>query len=96
MPIKHGPGGTTVTGDSIAFFRLAALKGAVGLECKGMKMRRGPVIWKQVAREFSIKGNRDAVYHWLCKKVDELRPQQEHVVTEGGRTVREVEGKEVQ
>lgn len=92
MPIEHNQGGTILTGDSIDFFRLAALKGAVGLELKGIKMRRGPVVWRQAAREYGIKGNKQKVYDWLCAKVDELRPQQEHV--ENGR--RTVGGQEVQ
>lgn len=58
MPIHHSKGGTTLTGDSISYFRLCAMRSAVGLECKGIKMTRGPVLWKQAAREFGIKGNR--------------------------------------
>jgi len=95
MPIEHSPGGTVFTGDSISFFRLCSLKGMVGLECKGIKMHRGPVVWKQIAREFGIKGNRDAVLAWLEAKVAELRPQQEHITTDSlGRKVHEVEGRE--
>lgn len=97
MPIEHQKGSTTITGDSIEFFRLCQLRGAVGLEMKGLKMTRGPVIWKRVAREFGIKGNRAAVYAWLDAKVQELKAQQEHrttIVT--GRVVREVAGQEVQ
>jgi hypothetical protein len=96
MPIEHTKGGTVITGDSIDFFRLAALKGAVSLEMHGVKMRRGPVLWKQVAREFGVKGNKAAVYRWLCNRVEELRAQQEHRVEEDGRLKREVGGKEVQ
>lgn len=98
MPIEHDKGGgTTLTGDSISFYRLAAMRSAVGLEMKGIKIRRGPVVWKQAAREFGIAGNRAAVYAWLCAKVDELKAQQEHIHTdETGRTVRTVAGVEVQ
>lgn len=92
MPIEHTAGGTVLTGDSITFYRLAALKGAVGLELEGIRMRRGPVVWKQAAREYGIKGNKAAVYAWLCAKVEELRAQQEHV--EDGR--RTVAGEDVQ
>ena len=96
MPIEHNPGGsTTLTGDSISFFRLAALKGAVGLELKGIKMRRGPVIWKQAAREFGIKGNKQKVYDWLCAEVEKQRQQQEHIVHLRSRRRREVGGQEV-
>ena len=98
MPIEHlKSGGTTLTGDSIDFFRLAAMRGAVGLELKGIQMRRGPKVWKQAAREYGIKGNAAAVYAWLDAKVNELRAQQEHISTaDDGRIVREVGGIEVQ
>lgn len=93
MPIHHHSGSTTLTGDSVDFFRLAAFRMAVGLEIKGIKMRRGPVVWKQAAREYGIKGDRQAVYEWLCAKVAELRAQQEHVDVDGTRTV---DGQQVQ
>lgn len=73
-----------------------SFKGAVKLEMVGIKMRRGQTIWKQAAREYGIKGNREKVYKWLCAKVEEMRPLQEHVSTVNGREIREVEGKEVQ
>lgn len=101
-PIEHTKGATTITGDSIDFFRLATLKGAVGLEMKGIKVHRGPVVWKQVAREFGIKGNlnslttRQAVYDWLCARVEELAQQQEHRTEVNGHVKREVGGEEVQ
>jgi hypothetical protein len=97
MPIKHiGGGGTMITGDSIGFFRLVSLRGAVGLELKGLKMSRGPVVWKRVAKEFGIKGNKQAVYDWLCARVNEMKAVQEHQVEESGRLKREVGGQEVQ
>jgi hypothetical protein len=96
MPIKHFGGGVMITGDSIRYARLLALRGAVGLELKGIRMRRGPVVWKQVKEEFQIQGNKQAVYDWLCAKIDELKAQQEHIVTEDGRQKREVGGQEVQ
>jgi len=96
MPISHHHGGDCVTGDSIDYFRLCVMKGAVGLELKGMKMSRGPVVWRRVAKEFGIKGNKQKVYDWLCAKVEELKPQQEHIVNEDGREKRLVEGREVQ
>jgi uncharacterized protein (DUF2342 family) len=79
MPIEHGKGGTTLTGDSIEFYRIAAMRSAVGLECQGIKLHRGPVLWKRVAKEFGIKGNKFAVYRWLCAKVELLAPQQMHI-----------------
>lgn len=98
MPIAHMKhGGTVITGDSLDYFRLCTLRGAVGLELKGIKVRRGPVIWKAVAREFGIAHpTKQKVYDWLDAKVAELRPQQEHVVEEGGRDIRTVGGMEAQ
>jgi len=96
MPITHGTGGTTLTGDSIDYFRLCALKSAVGLELKGIKVMRGAVVWKRVKVEFLIHGNKQAVYDWLCAKVAELQAVQEHRTIEEGRTKREVGGQEVQ
>lgn len=101
MPIEHSNGGTTITGDSINFFQLAARKGVVGLELKGIRMHRGPVLWKQMRELYKIPGtgkrqaSHQQVYDWMCAKVEELRAQQEHIVTENGRTIREVEGREV-
>ena len=80
--ITHSKGATTFTGNSVEYFRFCTLKSAVGLELKGLKVRRGPVIWKQVKAEFHLVGNKEAVYKWLCNKVDELAPQQEHETRE--------------
>jgi hypothetical protein len=80
MPIElFGNGGATITGDSIEFFRLCTLRSAVGLEMHGIKVRRGPVVWKQVAKEFGIKGNKQAVFDWLDAKVREESPKQERI-----------------
>lgn len=87
MPIEHKKGSTMITGDSIDFFRLLAQRGAVKLECKGIKMTRGPVVWKRVKAEYGIKGNREAVLAWLEAKVKEMREQQEHIDEEGRRSV---------
>jgi hypothetical protein len=67
----------------------------VRLELHGMKMTRGPVVWKRVAAEFKIRGGKQAVYDWLVAKCDELRAVQEHQVEVNGRLVREVGGEEV-
>lgn len=79
--ITHSPGATIFTGDSISYFRLCSLKGMVGLECKGILIRsRGRRVWRIVKDEFGIRGNKYAVYRWLCEEVERLRPQQEHEV----------------
>lgn len=97
MPIDHNPGGTSITGDSQEFFRLASLRGAVSLEVAGMKVSRGPVIWKQVKAEYKTPGGKLAVYEWLKAEVARLRPLQEHIThCSDGRVIREVGGEEVQ
>lgn len=88
MPITHNRGGsTTLTGDAITFYRLCAFRMAVGLETKGIRARRGPVVWKQAAREFGIAGNRAAVYAALCAMVEAERVKQEHIDESGARSV---------
>lgn len=103
MPIEHGThGGTVITGDSLNYFALCAQRGAVGLELKGIRMSRGPVLWKRLRDHYGIKGkgsrmaNKQQVYDWLCAKVEELRPLQEHRTVQNGRIIREVGGEEVQ
>lgn len=83
MPITHSEGATTYTGESITYFRVCTLKAAVGLELKGIKIRRGPVVWRSVKKEFNLTGNKQAVYEWLCAKVEELAPLQTHIVEKG-------------
>lgn len=99
MPIEHHKGSTTVTGDSMQYLQLVSQRGAVGLEMKGLRVSRGPVLWKRLAAHYNIPASRKGrkptaadVYHWLDAKVQELRPQQEHIV-DGKRFV---DGQEVQ
>ena len=102
MPIEHGRGGTTVTGDSIDFLQLVAQRGAVKLEKAGIGVRRGRKLWPALAQHYNIPGQGrkkptiDDVLAWLTAKVEELRPQQEHRHVENGREVRTVNGQEVQ
>lgn len=101
MPIEHSRGSTVITGDSINYFQLCVQKTAVDLECRGMKMSRGRVVWKRLRDHYQIPGksrrraNKHDVLAWLEAKVAELRPQQEHVHEEAGRKVRTVAGIEV-
>lgn len=95
MPIEHKKHGATVlTGDAIQFCRLCAIRSAVSLECKGIKMRRGTVVWKQAKAEYGLKGkNKHAVLAELEALIDEERGKQEHVTPDG---IRLVDGQEVQ
>lgn len=110
MPIEHFGGGTTISGDSISYLQLVAQRGAVGLELKGMRVSRGPVLWKRLRDYYQIpkrsaktgkpvagKANAQDVYNWLDARVQELRPQQMHVTKDPvtGREIREVNGREI-
>ncbi len=95
MPIEHKSGATVLTGDSIDFYVLASLKGAVGLELKGMRMSRGRSACAVAKERYGLKGNKQKVYDQLCTMVEEQRKVQEHRTVENGREIREVEGKEV-
>lgn len=55
-------GGTIITGErSIALSRLFALKGALGLELKGIRMSRHISAYAIVKKEFGLKGNKQKV-----------------------------------
>lgn len=71
-------GGMSITGDSVDFYRMAALKGALSLELKGLK-RRGPSAFSMVKREYGLKGNKQKVYEQFCKLVEEASAKQVRV-----------------
>lgn len=63
MPVEAVEGGGfVVTGNEIGAFRLLALKGALHLECLGMK-RSGRSAYNIVRAEFGLKGNKHSVWH---------------------------------
>jgi hypothetical protein len=51
------------TPTKIEAYRLLALKGALKLECKGMRRSRGESAYAIVKREFDLRGSREAVLH---------------------------------
>lgn len=62
------------TPEKIDFFRLAAFKGAVGLEVRGMRHSvYGRGVWKLAIERFNIPKehakNREAVHEWLKAEV---------------------------
>jgi len=57
-----------LTGKQIDFYRLAALKGALYLELKGMK-RRGRSAYSILKSEYGLKGNKESVYKQVCEMV---------------------------
>ena len=75
MAIKESAHGTvTITGASdIALFRLLALRSALSLECKGMKINRHVNAYAIAKREFGFRGNKQKVYDQLCAYIEEVR-----------------------
>lgn len=59
------------TPDSIAFYRLCALRSALSLECIGMKHSQGSV-YALVKREFGFKGSKQAVLAQLRAHVEDV------------------------
>lgn len=94
MPIEHHKSGITITGDSLTYWHWCQMKYAVSLECKGIRINRGRVVWKIAKKHLKMeKGDKHAVLVALTAKVAELQKQQEHVTEEGKRIV---DGMEVQ
>lgn len=55
MPIEQHPGGSiSITGQGIPLYRLMAMRSAVGLEAKGIKMHRRSIT-AMAMREFKCK-----------------------------------------
>lgn len=48
-------------GNEVEAYRLLALKGALKLECLGMKRSRSPSAYAMVKREFGLKGTKEKV-----------------------------------
>ena len=57
------------TPEAINFFQLAARKGALGLECKGMT-RRGQSAYSICKQVYGLKGNKQKVYEQMCELVE--------------------------
>ena len=75
MPIENNNGTITITGDEdIAFARTLALRGALSLECKGMK-RHGRSAYAIVKEEFGFKGCKKRVLAQLENHILELKEQ---------------------
>jgi hypothetical protein len=87
MPITHTSGGTIITGASIPFARLCALKGMLALELKGMHRSKGRTAYSILKQITGLRGDRARVYEAVCKMVDAQRAQQEHI-DETGRANR--------
>lgn len=55
----------------IAFYQLAAIKSALGLEIKGLKMSRGVSAYASAKKIYKLKGNKQSVFDQLQKMVDD-------------------------
>ena len=65
------------TPDSIDFFRLATMVQGLKLECKGMRISRGPTCYAMAKREFNLKGSKEKVLAQLTKiKEDRIAVRQ--------------------
>lgn len=60
------------TPESIKFYQLVALRGAVKLECLGMKHSRGSMT-AFAKRLYGLKGNKISVRDQLQKMVEEVK-----------------------
>lgn len=68
------PGGSIIiTGkEDIDAYRLLALKGALKLEIKGLKLSRGRSASQIIKREFGFKGNKESVLAQFESKLREM------------------------
>jgi len=72
MAIERFQGGTVFTGHDIQNFRLLALKQALGLEVKGIRLPRN-VRTMQAAKQMGYtQRTRKAVYAAVCRDVELL------------------------
>ena len=72
--IKETNGATVITGEAdIALFRLLALRSALGLEVKGMKINRHVNAYAIAKKEFGFRGNTAKVYEQLCSYIEQVR-----------------------
>jgi hypothetical protein len=62
MAFTNEGGTLIITGEKdTRLARLITLKAALGLECKGMKIRRGFSAYATIKKEFGLKGNKASV-----------------------------------
>lgn len=87
MPIEHHKsGGTTITGKSIDYFRMAQLLSGLALEIRTggrMKVARGVNCWMIIKREYGLKGSREKVYTAFQAMVEGRQANQMHVDPDG-------------
>ncbi len=74
------------TPEDINMFRMLSLKGALGLEVKGMK-RRGRSVYSIVKEEFGLKGNKQRVLEQFTAIVEQMKGQHEETNSNNSTTV---------
>lgn len=62
--------------ENVQMFRLLALKGALKLECLGMKHSQGSV-YALIKREFGLKGSKQKVLDQFTQMIEEMIQQKE-------------------
>ena len=66
--------------------RLAILKGALKLECSGMKRSRTPTVYSLIKKEFGFRGNKQSVLDQFCVfyEVQKRDYAERHYFSNGG------------
>jgi len=76
MPIEINDSSTSITGDSIQFYRMCLLLRTLRLELKGIR-HRGFSAYATIKREYNLKGNREKVLAQFEEIVNEESAKQE-------------------
>jgi len=63
--------------DKMRFVQMCTVRGALGLELKGLKRSRSPSAYVIAKRDFGLKGSRQAVYDQLEGLIEEEHAKQE-------------------
>ena len=75
------------TPEDINMFRMLSLKGALGLEVKGMRISRGRSVYSIVKEEFGLKGNKQRVLEQFTAIVEQMKVQHEETNSNNSTTV---------
>ena len=89
--IRNEGGNIIVTGEAdTRLVRLITLKSALGLECKGLKARRGFSAYATIKREFGLKGNKQSVLAQFTDLLEKKKAERD-AAHGAGNEVAEVE-----
>lgn len=56
----------------IAFYRMAALRGALRLEMLGLGRSRRPSAYSLIKRDYGFRGSREAVYTQISERIERM------------------------